>query len=120
MRKMFNQMVQLNDHFTESDSVSLNTLIYNLYLKELNEEKLLHTDLEDEGYERLLVRLEKFNKQINESLKQLCIPLNARLSLANDMAKVMIEEKKLAALEVPEAKETNPLLAVLEATKHVK
>ena len=46
-------------------------------------------------------------------MKQLCIPLNARLSLANDMAKVMIEEKKLAQMN-GEVKAVNPLLALLE------
>ncbi|MEW4130419.1 hypothetical protein [Bacillus cereus group sp. BfR-BA-01399] len=74
----------------------------------------------DDSYERFLIRLEKFNKLINESMKQLCIPLNVRLSLANDMAKVMIEEKKLANMEAQNAPAINPLLAVLEARKHVK
>lgn len=114
MLKMFNQLKKLNDHFTESDSIALNTLVYNLYLKQTNERKLLSLDVDSDECERYILRLEKFNKQINESMKQLCIPLNARLSLANDMAKVMIEEKKLEQLEQNnKPQEVNPLLALL-------
>lgn len=120
MKKLFNQLKKQNDHFTEADSVALNTLAFNLYMKTVHELRLTDMNVLDEDYERFLIRLEKFNKQINENMKQLCLPLNARLSLANDMAKVMIEEKKLAQMEGPQMKEVNPLLAVLEATKNVK
>ncbi|PEJ57057.1 hypothetical protein CN692_14255 [Bacillus sp. AFS002410] len=114
MRKLFNKLKNLNDHFTEADSIALNTLVFNLYMKQRSQEKLITTDELDDNFSRLLINLEKFNKQINESMKQLCIPLNARMSLANDMAKVMIEEKKLEAMEAPKVKEVNPLLAILE------
>ncbi|WP_176520945.1 hypothetical protein [Bacillus cereus] len=72
-------------------------------MKLLHEDELAKLDMLDDSYERFLIRLEKFNKLINESMKQLCIPLNVRLSLANDMAKVMIEEKKLANMEAQNA-----------------
>lgn len=115
MLKMFNQLRKLNDHFTESDSIALNTLVYYLYLRQTNERKLLSLDVDSNECERYILRLEKFNKQINECMKQLCIPLNARLSLANDMAKVMIEEKKLEQMiEVNKPQFVNPLLALLE------
>ena len=117
MKKIFNQLKKYNDHFTEADSIALNTLVFNLHMKVIHELELAKLNVLDDNYERFLLRLEKFNKQINESMKQLCIPLNARLSLANDMAKVMIEEKKLQQMEGPQVKEVNPLLAVLEATK---
>ncbi|MCM2532171.1 hypothetical protein NDK43_06885 [Neobacillus pocheonensis] len=97
MKKLFKQLIALNDPFTEADGISLNTLTYNLHLKAQNEQKLLEFDIEDEQYERFLVRLEKIDKKINESMKQLCLPLTNRLSLANDMAKVMIEEKETRA-----------------------
>ncbi|MFY0762149.1 hypothetical protein AB1K32_25445 [Metabacillus dongyingensis] len=112
--KIFNQLRKLNDHFTEGDSISLNTLVFNIYIKSANEQKLLSLDVTDDEYERYLIRLEKINKQINESMKQLCVPLSSRLSLANDMAKVMIEEKKLEQMEKDnQPKEINPLLALL-------
>ncbi|WP_377887973.1 hypothetical protein [Alkalihalobacillus sp. R86527] len=120
MRALFNQLKKYNDHFTEADSIALNTLTFNLYMKAAHEEELTTMDMLDDNYERFMIRLEKFNKQITESMKQLCIPLNARLSLANEMTKVIIEEKKLAQMEGPKQEETNPLLAVLEATKNVK
>ncbi|WP_045522762.1 hypothetical protein [Neobacillus niacini] len=114
MLKLFNQLTKLNDHFTLADSISMNTLVFNLYLKSTNEQKLLALDVDSDECERYILRLEKFNKQINESMKQLCIPLNARLSLANDMAKVMIEEKKLEQMiETNKPQPINPLLALL-------
>lgn len=42
-------------------------------------------------------------------MKQLCIPLSNRLSLANDMAKIMIEEKKLENMNNQEQLIKNPL-----------
>ena len=120
VKKVFNQLKKYNDHYTEADSIALNTLAFNLYMKTTHESALEGLHILDDNYERFLMRIEKFSKQINESMKQLAIPLNARYSLANDMAKVMIEEKKLQQMEQqnqPQA--VNPLLAVLEATKNV-
>lgn len=114
MRKIFNQLNKVNDHFTEADSISLNTLVFNLHMKVKHEDELAKLHMLDDNYERFLIRLEKFNKQINESMKQLCLPLNARLSLANDMAKVMIEEKKLQQMEAEKNQEVNPVYALLK------
>ena len=114
LRKLFNQLKKVNDHFTEADSISLNTLVFNLYMKVSHEQELTKLDMLDENYERFLIRIEKFSKMINESMKQLCIPLNARLSLANDMAKVMIEEKKLEQMNNQETQKVNPLYQLLQ------
>lgn len=111
MKKIFNQIKKQNDHFTEADSISLNTLTFNLYLKATNETKLLSLHIENDEYERYLLRLEKIDRKINESMKQLCLPLNNRLSLANDMAKVMIEERKLEQMDNSRV-EVNPLMAL--------
>jgi PHD/YefM family antitoxin component YafN of YafNO toxin-antitoxin module len=114
MLKLFNQLKKMNEHFTEADSIALNTLAYNMYLKHMNEQHLTTLHIIDDDYERFMIRIEKLNKQINESMKQLCIPLNSRLSLANDMAKVMIEEKKLEQMEKDsQPKEMNPALKIL-------
>lgn len=120
VRKIFNRVRKYNDHFTEADSIALSTLAYNLHLKHMNETELLALDVTDDEYDKYLNRLDKLDRKINDSMKQLCIPLNARLSLANDMAKVMIEEKKLQQMSNEAVPAANPLLAVLEATKHVK
>lgn len=114
MRKIFNQLKKLNEHYTEADSISLNTLAFYIWLKAMNEDELLKLTILDDNYERFLLRIEKINKQINESMKQLCIPLTARFSLANEMAKVMIEEQKLKQIEQQNAPVINPLLALLE------
>ncbi|WP_028393618.1 hypothetical protein [Bacillus cihuensis] len=114
MLKLFNQLKKVNDHFTEADSIALNTLVFNLHMKVKHEDEVVKLDMLDDNYERFMIRLEKFNKQINESMKQLCIPLNARLSLANDMAKVMIEEKKLEQMQTESVPTVNPLLVILE------
>ncbi|MEK4130174.1 hypothetical protein NYE67_10860 [Solibacillus sp. FSL W8-0474] len=117
MRKLFNQLKKLNEYYTEADSISLNTLAFYIWLKSNNEAELLKLTILDDNYERFLFRLEKINKQINESMKQLCIPLTARFRLANDMAKVMIEEKKLEQMQAEKLQPVNPLWAVLEATE---
>ncbi|MED4634982.1 hypothetical protein P9443_19100 [Peribacillus frigoritolerans] len=113
MLKLFNQLKKVNDHFTDADGIALNTLAYNMYFKYMNEQHLLSLNVTDDDCERYMSRIEKLNKQINESMKQLCIPLNNRLSLANDMAKVMIEEKKLEQMQARKMQEVNPLLALL-------
>lgn len=46
--------------------------------------------------------------------QQLCIPLSQRFRLANDLAKVMIEEKKLAQMNAEGIQTVNPVLALLE------
>jgi len=113
MQKLFDEVRGYNENFTEADSLPLNTLTYNLYIKLKHEREMLTFDLEDERYEKYLLRLEKFDKKINECMKQLCVPLNARLALANEMAKVMIEEKKLEKMK-GEVNQVNPLLELLE------
>lgn len=117
MRTLFNQLKKYNDHFTEADSIALNTLTFNLHMKFAHEEQITTMNMLDDNYDLFIKRVEKFNKQITESMKQLCIPLNARLSLANDMAKVMIEEKKLAGMESEEEKPVNPLQTLLDQMK---
>lgn len=114
MRLLFNKLRKLNDHFTEADSVALNTLVFSLHMRQRSQLKLVATDELDESYAKLLTHIEKHNKQINESMKQLCLPLNARLSLANDMAKVMIEEKKLEQMNQANVITVNPLQSLLE------
>jgi hypothetical protein len=70
MVTIFNQLMALNDHFTEADSIALNTLTYNLYLKQENEKHLLTLNIISEDYEKFLNRLEKIDKKINESMNQ--------------------------------------------------
>lgn len=113
-RKIFNKLKKQNDNYTESDSESLNLLAQ--YLNMWYKLKEAHNALEiaDEravDYERRMIAIDK---QIATHMSSLCIPLSQRFRLANDMAKVMIEERKLQQMEVEKRQEVNPLLALLE------
>ena len=117
-RKIFNKLKKRSTSFTESDSESLNML--SQYLHMWNKLKLSHNDLNvfDERATDLERRMIAVDKQIAVHMSSLCIPLSQRFRLANDMAKVMIEEKKLQQMEqANQPQALNPLLAVLEATK---
>lgn len=119
-RKIFNKLKKYNDNFTEADSMSLNLLSQYFHMWHRIKEAHDELDVTDDRTTDLERRMLAIDKQMNQHMSALCIPLSQRLRLANDVAKVMIEEKKLAAMESPKPQETNPLLAVLEATKHVK
>jgi len=84
-------------------------------LKEVHEQLNL---LDDQSHS-LERRMLAFDKAIKEHMSALCISLNTRLKLANDMAKVMFEERKLDQMKTKQ-QTVNPLDAVLEATKHFK
>lgn len=119
-RKIFNKLKKRNDHFTESDSDSLNLLAQYLHRWNVLKQALNDLDPLDEQAHSLERRLIAIDKQINQHMIALCIPLGQRLKLANDMAKTLIEEKKLEQMQTEKRQEINPLLAVLEATKNVK
>lgn len=119
-RKVFHKLKKYNDQFTEADSISLNMLSsYMIMWQELKDARD-QLDILDERMPVVERRLLALDKVIKEHMTALCIPLNSRLKLANDMAKVMIEERKLEQMENENKPEQNPLMAVLEATKHVK
>lgn len=119
-RKIFNKLKKRNDHFTESDSDSLNLLAQYLHRWNVLKQALNDLDPLDEQAHSLERRLIAIDKQINQHMIALCIPLGQRLKLANDMAKTLIEEKRLEQMQTEKRQEVNPLLAVLEATKNVK
>ena len=117
-RAMFFKLKKYNDNFTEADSVSLSMLARSLYRYELIQEALDEIDIFDERNAQLEKRSNAYDKTVKEHMKDLCITLNSRLKLANDLAKTTIEERKLNQMENENRQETNPLWAVLEATKH--
>ena len=55
MRKLFNQLKKINDHFTEADSIALNTLVFNLHLKVRHEDEIAMLDILDDNYERFMI-----------------------------------------------------------------
>ncbi|AAT57265.1 MULTISPECIES: hypothetical protein [Bacillus] len=114
MKRIFNKLIKLNENFTESDSMSLSMLTKSLYRYEL-----LNTELEElEIFDELSVDLEKrihaYERSIIAHMKDLCIPLSQRLRLSNDIAKLMIEEKKLEQMNQQNNQAINPLMALLE------
>ncbi|WP_281976062.1 hypothetical protein [Halobacillus litoralis] len=116
-RKVFHRLKKYNDNFTEADSISLNMV--SMYIIMWSQLKEAHNELDimDERLAGLERRITAIDKQINQHMTALCIPLNARLKLANDLAKTMIEEKKLEQMEGTKEFPVNPLDAVLEQVK---
>lgn len=114
-RKIFNRFTKLNTSFTEADSTSLSLLATALYRYEEIKEAIQSLDVFDERNITLERRALAYDKAISQHMNALSIPLNQRYKLANDMAKVMIEEKKLQQMEQQNQPRTvNPLLAILE------
>ncbi|MFC0469566.1 hypothetical protein ACFFHM_03245 [Halalkalibacter kiskunsagensis] len=116
-RKLFNKIKKRSTNFTEADSESLNLLVH--YLNRWYTLKQLLDDLDplDEQATDIERRMIALDKQITVHMSALCLPLSQRLRLANDLAKVLIEEKKLASMNGQQKVEVNPALAILEALK---
>lgn len=113
-KKLFNKLTRLNDNFTEADSISLTMLTKSVYRIGLLSERLEELDPMDERAVELEKRIQAYERSVAAHTKDLCIPLSARLRLNNEMAKLMIEEKKLANMETQNMPAVNPLLALLE------
>ncbi|WP_090813824.1 hypothetical protein [Bacillus nitratireducens] len=114
MKRIFNKLMKLNENFTESDSMSLSMLTKSLYRYELLNNRLEELDELDELSVDLEKRIHAYERSITAHMKDLCIPLSQRLRLSNDIAKLMIEEKKLEQMNQQNKQEANPLLALLE------
>ncbi|PEF42405.1 hypothetical protein CON72_03825 [Bacillus wiedmannii] len=114
MKRIFNKLIKLNENFTESDSMSLSMLTKSLYRYELLNNRLEELDELDELSVDLEKRIHAYERSITAHMKDLCIPLSQRLRLSNDIAKLMIEEKKLEQMNQQNKQEANPLLALLE------
>ncbi|MDP9742845.1 UNVERIFIED_ORG: hypothetical protein QFZ59_004675 [Bacillus sp. B2I3] len=114
-RKVFNRLVKLNDSFNEADSASLSILARSLSRYSLLNDELDGLDVLSEQTITLERRIHAYDKQIVQHMTLLNIPLKHRLQMATDMAKVMIEEKKLEQMENDkQPKEINPLMALLK------
>jgi hypothetical protein len=114
-RKIFNNLVKLNGNFTEADGYSLSILTKSMYRFNRLNARLDELEPTDERSVSLEKRIHAYDKSMFQHMTCLCIPFNQRLSLSNDMAKLIIEERKLEQMEqngIPQ--EVNPLLALLE------
>jgi flagellar biosynthesis chaperone FliJ len=116
-RKLFNRFVKLNDSFTEADSTSLSLLTTALYRYEQIKEALSTMDIFDERNITMERRMLAYDKAISQHMTALSIPLTQRLRMSNDLAKVMIEEKKLEQMNGQAMPEVNPALAILDRRK---
>ncbi|WP_338705248.1 hypothetical protein [Priestia aryabhattai] len=117
---IFEKYAALNDNFNEFDSTALSLLVNSLYqYNELNV-AIKELDILDDRRAGLVRQQATYDKAIQQHATALSLSLTNRLRMANEMAKVAIEEKKLANMEAPQVQEVNPLLAVLEARKHAK
>jgi len=117
---IFEKYVSLNDSFNAADSTALTLLVKSLYRYTEIDQAIGELDVLDDRRAGLIRQVSTYDKAVQQHSAALSLSLTARLRMANDMAKVMIEEKKLANMEAPQVQEINPLLAVLEARKHVK
>ncbi|MGG0287195.1 hypothetical protein ABEY41_19150 [Peribacillus butanolivorans] len=113
-RKIFNRFVKLNDNFNEADATSLTILTRSLHRYLLLNDELNGLDPLDEQTVSLERRIHAYDKVIIQHMTLLCIPLNQRLRMANDMAKVEIEQKKLEQMNGIKPQEVNPLMALLQ------
>ncbi|MDM5359688.1 hypothetical protein [Peribacillus sp. ACCC06369] len=117
-RKIFFKLRKRNDNYTENDSESLNLLSQYLHMWTKLKQAHNEFDITDERASDFEKRMIAIDKQISQHMSQLCIPLSQRFRLANDMAKVMIEEKKLEQMEKDnQPKEVNPILQLLADMK---
>ncbi|KAB3541110.1 hypothetical protein F9229_04645 [Bacillus safensis] len=110
----FKKLKEYNDSFTEADSNSLNLLAQFLFIWSRLKQAHNEFRIEDEAAISLEKRMISIDKQINQHMVVLCIPLSQRLQLANDMAKVMIEERKLKQMNNQNQQPVNPLLTLLD------
>ncbi|KRU15918.1 hypothetical protein [Bacillus pumilus] len=110
----FKKLKEYNDSFTEADSNSLNLLAQFLFIWSRLKQAHNEFRIEDEATISLEKRMISIDKQINQHMVVLCIPLSQRLQLANDMAKVMIEERKLEQMNNQNQQPVNPLLTLLD------
>ncbi|USK33523.1 hypothetical protein LIT25_23955 [Bacillus sp. F19] len=113
-KKVFNRFIKLNDNFNEADSTSLSILTRSLYRYSALSNALNDLDPLDEQCVSLERRIHAYDKAVVTHMNLLCIPLSQRLRMANDMAKISIEEKKLEQMGANEMKQVNPLLSLLE------
>ncbi|MGR9593661.1 hypothetical protein [Bacillus thuringiensis] len=111
---IFNKLAKLNENFTEADSISLSMLTKSMHRYHLLNYKLEELDEIHECSMELEKRIKAYEKSITTHMTALCIPLSQRLRLSNEMAKLMIEEKKLEQMNTKNKQEVNPLLALLE------
>ncbi|MED3552527.1 hypothetical protein [Cytobacillus praedii] len=121
MKKLFNKIKKYSEYFTEDASDDINLLVVSLYQRDIQEEKLFkvmeneeaHGALDDE-YERIQLRLNKINKDIDTARKNLGLSMNAKLRMANDLAKIMLEQKKIENMSGnSQPKEVNPVEALM-------
>lgn len=112
-KALFDRYSELNDNFSESDSTSLTALARSVHRQNALIDRLEELDELDEQAAELERRIHAYERSIVQQMNLLCIPLNQRLRLANDVAKLAIEEKKLANMEAEKKQEVNPLLALL-------
>ncbi|MDA1906036.1 hypothetical protein PDK24_09455 [Bacillus cereus] len=110
----FNKLAKLNENFTEADSISLSMLTKSMYRYHLLNSRLEELDALDECSVDIEKRIRAYEKSIITHMTALCIPLSQRLRLSNEMAKLMIEEKKLEQMNGAVVQEVNPLLTLLE------
>jgi len=111
---IFEKFKQLNGNYTDADSTSLSLLVKSLYRYNELDQAIDELDILDDRRAGLIRQMLAFDKAVQQHMTALSIPLSQRYKLANDIAKTLVEEKRLANMEAEKAQEVNPLFEVLE------
>ncbi|QBJ67106.1 hypothetical protein C3496_12315 [Bacillus anthracis] len=118
-KKMFEKFVELHNHLSEADSEDLSQLCQYIVLHRKAVERIDELDILSGEYGKHLTQIVKLDKLINGYMVQLCLTYRERLRLANELAKLRIEEEKLKTMNGAQQQEENPLLDLLKEVEEM-
>lgn len=114
-KKEFAKFVKYHEHLSEADSEDLSQLCQYIVLYRKAVEPTHELDVLSDEYGKHLTNLLKLDKLISGYMVQLCLTYKERLRLANELAKLRIEEEKLKSINGQKQQQANnPLLDLLK------
>ncbi|TKJ07539.1 hypothetical protein FC702_05265 [Bacillus cereus] len=114
-KKEFAKFVKYHEHLSEADSEDLSQLCQYIVLYRKAVEPTHELDVLSDEYGKHLTNLLKLDKLISGYMVQLCLTYKERLRLANELAKLRIEEEKLKNINGQKQQQANnPLLELLK------
>ncbi|MFU7590098.1 hypothetical protein ACMX9J_14335 [Priestia sp. RMT2NF4] len=115
-KKHFQNFVTHHEHLSLSDSEDLSQLCQYLVFHRKAMDAMSELDILSDEYGKHLTQVMKLDKLVSGYMVQLCLTYKERLRLANELAKLRIEEEKMKVINKKNNPwEGNPLLEVLRA-----